>query len=443
MLLFGIFVLLIGLFFYLIKRHLMHPGVIFNVWWGIILIIDSFNQYNLVALSKECMLYVIIGVMMFNLGIIFYYLIKGSNKRRINIYNKLEIDFYKKKVYNYLLIIQCIIFLFLIPMLIKVIPLYINGQISEIRSAATTGEFADGSTFMSTFERLLYIHWIIFPLTKASFVIIAILWFLGKIKNRLFVFSILNMIIIVVLSGGRLPAFFGVIMLFFIIYFLKKYDIMKKENLKEKKKIAVLVIIIALIYIIGNGLARSTEITTVFTSLKKSIITYFTGGLHFFSYILDRKSWFGLDQKSFGIISFRSIFYIFSQVLYYLSGKTIPLLSSRFSLASIDATYLIGDNVLFNAFPTAFYYSIRDFGLFGVIVMPLLLAIVATAFFQRLERKLSIGNLIALMECCFLIIFSVCTWMFYKQEYLMQLIYYFIILKLIMSRSNRRSVLND
>ncbi len=427
--------------FYKQEHRLLYPGTIFNLWWGIIIAVDVINPYKLYQISNEAIWIITLGWLVFNIVCIIS-LSKKKTAWNINASeNNQPITFEcnVSNLSNKLYTVQIILIISLIPLLVRIIPLYFNYSVLEIRNAAAAAEFSDSMVYMTTFERLFYFHWIVFPLIKSLFTVTLILWLIRKIKPKVFLLSIINMILVILISGSRLPAFFVAIMMIFSVIEFEKHRINKQQQViyksfNKKKKAIGLFILFAIIYMGINGYLRSSTTTTLISSMTKSIVVYFTGGMHLFSSALENKDAFGLNEHSYFIITFRGIFAIISQLLYYLSGRTIPLFIDKFTLSYLDTNYLISDTISINAFPTMYYYFMRDMGILGIIIFTGLFAFASNRIYRTYLKTRTVSSLVFLMEIGYIILFSVCCWLPIKQEYTMQIVYYILIFKVLTSK---------
>ena len=414
--------------FYLQERKLLCPPVLFNAWWAITFMVDEINPYHLFSVSTEALLIIALGWFIFNLFSVLY--LYPYHKKPVPDHHSTELvfDYNTDKISKFLFGTQIFIAILMLFLLIRIIPFYFSRSLLEIRDAAAAGAFKDGTVYMTTFQRLLFIHWLVFPLTKSLFVITSILWMTNKIQLKCFLIALVNMFFMTLICASRLPAFFAVIMLIFCLTELRKRADRVKKN--KKSKWIKLLLACALVYIVVNGYSRDNSPTGVVYSILKSTITYFTGGMHLFTNALNNKAASGLNQYSFIVITFRGIISVCNQILYYCTGGWIPLLSSKFSLGYLDASNQIGQHDFINAFPTMYYYFMRDLGVLGVIVYTSIFAVIANMVYRKYKINRSVVSLIFLLEIDFIIFFSVCWWFPFKQEYSMQIVYYFVLFKL-------------
>jgi oligosaccharide repeat unit polymerase len=431
MLVFGITSLLYGLIIYNIENNILCPAVLFNYWWGGIALFDCLDILHLYPVSNDVLTIICVGSFVFN----FTYIVSGAKNGKIRVSKDKgsalqqfpENEFNNIKLEKILFWVQLFLLLTMIPMLIKIIPQYSKVNLATLRSSTATGIFDDGSTYMSTGQRLFYIHWFVYPLAKTLFTFSIILWMMSRIRLRVFVVALLNIISIFIMSGSRTTLFFAALITVFAFAALKKKK--KKVISNKKRRYIYFVVILAIYFMAKNGLERSVNANdeTLIGNLFSSVVGYFSAGLHLFTNILYDKSRFQLDQLSFGILSTRGIWGVVSQVCYYASFGLIPLLGRRFSIDCLAPAYPIGPTRFFNAFPTMYYYFMRDFGYFGIIFFTALFAFICQRVYKKYLATSSVISLCFLLETAFTIIYSTCWWTMHKQEYFMELVYFFII----------------
>ena len=208
---------------------------------------------------------------------------------------------------------------------------------------------------------------------------------------------------------------------------------------------AYLFLLFAIAFMVKNGFERSNMSNTVLDTTLASLNSYFTGGVHLLDYALEEKNDYSLTFFTYGIITFRGILNILNELLYYASLKIIPwfLLDNAFSLDILSIHRPIGMGTILNAFPTAYYYFYRDFGLFGVFFNTLLFGSFTSYIYNRYQANHTLANICFLMESSFLIFFSVCWWYPHTSEYIMQLIYYFVFFYLFRYKNEKTKQIED
>lgn len=435
MIYFGILLLLLGAVAYSKYRNILHPLIIFNLWWAIIIIVDSFDLSSLNHIGGMVQYLIVIGSISFNLGCIL------SNKKnnatgdikQILDDRLLAID--KRKVNKVLTYTQIILIILMIPLFVKMIPYYLIGDAISIRATSASGVMDDGTTYMSTFERMFYQLWIVFPLAKSLFTITTVLWLLKVVNNKTFFVSIISALFVILDCGNRLPAFFFALIILFASYILYKgystYDLLFIRN---RKRVVRILLIVAIGYMVYNGIARSDENVSVYDSVAKSFVDYFTGGMHLLEYAFSYPHIYGLDYYSWGLVSFHGPIGAIFDFLYYATGGFVPLISDIYTAKCLDESVFIGPYTDFNAFPTMYYFFYRDLGGIGVIILSFIFGQFSIKLYKRLYTNPTILNISLYLELLFVIIFSVCWWWPFRQDYFAQILYYFIALKLLKLR---------
>ena len=83
----------------------------------------------------------------------------------------------------------------------------------------------------------------------------------------------------------------------------------------------------------------------------------------------------------------------------------------------MNTSYYVGNGILSNAFPTAFYYFLEDFGLLGLLIEPVLWSVLAIIIYKKASKKPSIVRYCLQYTSLITIVYSVCWWPLYRIEY--------------------------
>jgi oligosaccharide repeat unit polymerase len=221
------------------------------------------------------------------------------------------------------------------------------------------------------------------------------------------VLAIINMLSITFITGER-THFFALFIFFVAAYFMS----IKKENKgqpKRKRNIRIIVassIVVFIIVTMGRGISGDNLVVNLF----KTIFLYFSGGIHIFSNVLSNQVEFGLENLTYGLASFSGFVSLFTTFTYVFLG--IP--SDGPFNTSIIQSYLsgniqIGESTYMNAFPTMFYYFIRDFGFFGLFFMSLFFSSIILLIFKSHRRNNFLASIVYIY-ICYLLIMTVCWW---------------------------------
>lgn len=232
---------------------------------------------------------------------------------------------------------------------------------------------AEGATLFSTRELLLF-QWVVIPIYHLAFISFALDLSKLTLNRKALLFSIIGMMVIVLVSGGRNSIFvFLVICTVGVLSSDNKASIWELiKGLPAAVKCASLVAVLVLIYITQE---RSLSEDA---GVLENVFFYFAGAIRYLDYILGHPDLFGIGGELFyggGLMGFlvNPLNLICSMVFGYDYLGTDSLVSSAASLYIPFSDELSG-----NALCTCIYPFIRDFGMVGVVVGPLLYGVLSS-----------------------------------------------------------------
>jgi len=222
--------LLIAFCSYGMKKSLLFPGVFINLWWAIILLINLINPFDWYAVSSQAEWYIFIGICAINLPISFSLFINNNPvtqdkitiKTSSDLNNTVYFDF-DKKVIKRLFAFQKLLLILIIPIIYKAIIVLINNgwDMSNLRILYATGGI--NGEYMTTFQRLFYIHLFVQPCILACTLIDIILWLNnGHLRKRQLLIIILNVLALTIVSAARTAMFTVAIIMIFTYILVKK-----------------------------------------------------------------------------------------------------------------------------------------------------------------------------------------------------------------------------
>lgn len=406
--------------FYMMHKDIFYPGCFFNGIWLLVLLFDAINIAGLFRPESNIYIILTIGIIFYNIGFLLLHF--GKRKRVEKSAEICAINADVRRTNKRFLAVQIIVSVFLLVLLSRMLVYILDGNWYIVRRIYTSGTYEDGSAFMSTFERMLYISYGIFPFAYANFIVGTVAALDGAIKKKYYLVSFINMAVITLITGGRLSVFY------MLIVFLVIYSRIKRKTGAAPISAAKrnLLILAAVVFAFVNIALRTNDGETDFLG---GGITYFVGGIHIFDEALQNPHTFGLTDRTFGVMTFRGFFEIINIFLYYLSGRTVPLLSSVFANNLFDNAIYIGAGIKFNAFPTLFYYHFRDMGYLGLAVFPLIISGIANAVYDAGKRKASYMNICLLAEAIYFISMSPCWSIFIQSEVWFRLLYIALLIR--------------
>lgn len=348
------------------KRRWLSINFIYTILWSFTGIFSMFNNLNLLKPRIDIHIFIVLSVIIFN---IVYYVFSNDKN------NEIEITKFDK-LFNYkvIVIINIIGLICIMPNTIKAIGVILERglDLTYIRSYIYMGS---ANFFTKNIPNAI---------VSATSIIAAIELVTSKKKRVLFL-SIIGVISTTITYGGRYT------ILNFLVYIIAAYVILgKKIEIKIKKKY----IIIPIVLLFMVTMLRTKEVSTFFDS----IIRYFVGSVSFLEYILQNEVEYGITYSyKLGYMSFA---FIIEPIIYVVKvfGSGIKIPSYYFNIhaqefVNIGETYC----QMYNNNTTYFYNFLLDFGYFGFIMAPLILAsivVIVEKCFYRKKGLLSLALLI-------------------------------------------------
>lgn len=383
------------------NEHRKKIAILYIIEIGTILLISTFNPYGLFEVSNYTYMLWIICTLSFAIPFLILF-----RKKTNNIENDKKIDIDKvvsSKIINGLFIINLAIVIFYkikYEIITKDLPIY------EVRIA----RFED--LLGSAFENLFF-NYIVVGLVSVAAIIFAVLLVNKKIKNALFWICGITIIIYSLIGYGRMM--FLNIIIYIITTLLMTYDLKDLINKKNIFKlfiaiIAFLLIFTSMLYVrtYNKNLTFTENIANTINAQARQIITYVTGGLRMLDNYISN-GFEGITGHTYG----RATLAGFEEILLYpLKGIGLEINSYNNLIADVaQKSTVIGENNLkFNAFYTSVMNFYSDFGIAGVIIFPILYALLMIWIFNNFNKRRTFSSLLLLNYSVMILIFSIIRW---------------------------------
>lgn len=340
-----------------LKKIFVLPSIL-TIIWGITLSLSYLGLYNIFVPPKEVAFYSFIFISAFNTSsIIWNVLIHAKNKKYSYIINY--------TLLNFILIICIIGVIFMCRK--SIIILFTTHNFSAIRNSFI------GYQSINTYEQV-FLTITFIPLGKACYIISSIDLIKNKKITYSFILSIVFSVICVLLNGGRSILFF-IVTTFVIELYLQDFSLV--SILRKNKKIVRLCIIFV-VFIIIISMQRNLTKGGFFTSLY----VYFCGCFNLFGTYLKMNMVFK-DELLCGKEMISGFSFPIFQILRYIFNFNI-LPGNYILAAEATSKYLpISPVILINATPTTMFHAIRDFGIIGLVIYP----IVISYFYIKIKKK--------------------------------------------------------
>lgn len=422
--------LVICLIFIIVNRGLAKGiadlSFVFNAWWAVVIFGYIISSDAMYPITSNVWYIIGFGIIVFNLV---YILRRYGTHKHIRVflpwdnYSWDNMSYYSKILFW----VEIIFFIMMLPMVLRNLPNLLSDGLLGVRSNYM-GNSKNGA-IMSTVERIVYIHFGVFPGVAACTMIRAILWSRGIIRFKSITIDILNLICIVLITGARTYIFYAAIY-FCGAFFLNKkwlnWDSSKKYK-RIRRNIVLLIILVAIAGFVITSQRSFGGGRSVYENLRDTLIIYFVGGIKVFDIALSNPSIYGLDNYTYGLLSISgpvSIVMLLVNAFPFIGGFAAQIPSELAQMYLVSNT-IIGNHLSMNAFATMYYYFYRDFGIIGVFLGVYVFACICASVSRKnknyYENKSIILD-ITFLQTLLLIIFSVCWWEPYRMEFWMILL---------------------
>lgn len=263
-----------------------------------------------------------------------------------------------------------------------------NINASEIRMLTFT------KLFSSNTESILY-NYIVISIYKILTIITAILLANKKFKNKICILGIIDIIINMTIGYGRMSIYeFG--LFFLIAYFIKNGNTKIKLSLKKIGLGIMMGLLLFLLAMIATAIRRGISILNIkqmYNVIIKEqliqVVTYFTGGFRALDLYIEN-GFYTIDSFTIGRATFAGIEEIISNFLILMGKDYISFNSLVGNITQQEI--IIGTNITFNAFYTCIMNFYSDFGYLGVIIGPVIHAILLGACTINFAKKKNLAS---------------------------------------------------
>lgn len=394
-------IILISIFFMVKDKTMKKVLYIYSAFLGTILTLSTFNLYKLYDVSNYTYMLWLICVLSFVIASVI------MNCRNKNIEeSKKTINFEKYTKSKFIIGILIINFIVVLCYKVKYEFIIKDLPTSEIRMAKFT------LLFGSAFETLFF-NYIIASIVYISAIFFSILLVNKKIKNIPFWISLVTIILYSLIGYSRM------IFLNIIIYIVVCSTITYKfKEILKPKNILILSLIIILIFgaFVGmlysrmkqNKLSFQENLKNTIDTQIQQIFEYTMGGLR----LLDNFIQNGFEEIEGYTYGRATIAGIEEILLYPIKAVGFEIDSFNNIIGAItQENKQIGENTkYFNAFYTSIMNFYLDFGIWGVVIIPIIHAIFITIVVKNYNKKRSLESFLLLDYVVMNLLFSVIRW---------------------------------
>ena len=413
------FLLIVYILDRLFTNNKYSPVRVFSIWWFCVILMSLFPVWGRKIASNETYMTILLAVLFFMVGCLSTNLLK-KNKHTCTEYTP-QGETYLNDAYinvRIITVVNIIVLLMIVVLFVRSFQIY--GLQMFLNIGGARNDIYNGDTIVtSTIEEYLH-SYLLRGTLFLDVVILPFLYFGGKKYKKMFVFSLVNILLYTFIYGGRMFVFYaGAILYFgmkiagtlnehygtrknasFILHFKKG----NKKNRQLKILIVVLIVVIVLLTFSRNNSSHSNGLVYF---IEKSI-TYFSTSPIYYELLQDITT--VEEQAGFqfsfigGLISFFAHFN--SIVGFELFKDSVGEVCQHMTSNLVNA----GGSVWTNAFPTMVYIFRFDFGLLGVAFNSFLFGAVAQYSYIKLRVRKSARAFLIYMIALYFIFESPMRW---------------------------------
>ena len=354
---------------YIYKKFWNYLNVFLLIWYfASVLSMQGF--YDFYVPSNKAYIYILITLISLEtFSILFMKLTIKKKKANLND------EKYKLKYFN-ITLLALLVTVLMIPTTIKGINVLANSGFGALRTEGLSA----GTTY-TALEKIFLVY-ILKPFNMALLTY-SVVDFIDNNKIRFnLILCIINVFQQMLTFGGR-SALLGIILLIFVVV-VDKYGNRILQLIKKNKKILIAAIAIlgVIVYITSQRQVGGGE------GLIFNIYTYFVGSIHLFGVCIDNPSVFLLDGNN--LLYGQAMFNWITEIINFSGG----LLFNTSITTGIEIVNQVTQNfvhvsptVLMNNNVTMLYVFLRDFDIWGLIIGPMILALVYVCSYKARKNR--------------------------------------------------------
>lgn len=422
---------------YSIDKNLCSPITSFNLIWLLSVVLSKFNFMELYKIEDKTYGIVWIGQLSFNIAIVIYNNFKIKNYKVDNYESvDISIEYIDRKIRT-INFIQIVLFISMIPIILTALRFIITYGVHDTRTYYANGT---ESGFMTTFQRLFYIHYVVFPLAEALTYIQIVLFIMGKIKFKYILMGIINTITVSFISVGRIK--FIYLMIVILVAYLINQDFLKQNyinlnKIKVKKafKYIKMISFIIIIVVSITTILRHDVTNSIISKVIEIATSYLIDGIIILNHLLTDSSI--NTELLWGSATFAGILNVICFIIQIISlgfiSISIPGVSTE-----VATFYKVGPNIKLNGYSTMYYYFYRDFKLIGIIIFMSIIGIIAVKAYSKVKINPVFANQITYVNLMLILLFGILRWDLASKEVSMRIIYTYLTYVLIFKKNYMR-----
>ncbi len=368
-----------------IEKNLYNPITIFSFIWMFIFSLYQMRCFGIFEVSDQTYYLMMLGIVSFFGGAL-----AGYIPAPVKV--KLSDEAVTDQIIHYRLIKAAglIVLAFMACEAIETYQLLRSGNsLFEIRTSLQGYAEYDFSSGLYALRRRIgpLYTWMILPVYNSLLLITCIDIFIGKRDRQLIFISLLCMLLKSFKEGSRVAVFIFMIYLVFSFLICKESNIRMRNLKRIKKKLVIGTAALTGILILLSVIRISQGQKTVF----EEIYMYFTCCIPLFDYWSNAP---GLSFRTGGAASLYGIIQLPVTFLNVITGSSQWYKSGQQAITDTELFVKIrsmGYSDSYNAYTTAFYYFLKDFGITGIVAGSAVFGGVCSLVYNRI--KCNIRNL--------------------------------------------------
>ncbi|WP_179887096.1 O-antigen polymerase [Bacillus sp. AFS088145] len=361
-----------------IYKALVNPVSLFSSIWLWFTFLSCLGLWGIYVPSTKAILYILISTLFFSVISFITYL---RCKEIELIKKKHDIDKGKIK-YVPLIVINFVSIIWLIPILVKTIPLLFAGEWQLVRFY-----YLNANTIHVIFntKQALVCQWLVFPVFYVTTIISAYLVAKKKSNITLIIISMSGILMAVLVTAGRNALF--KCLLFYVLAFLINSKRLK-EVLKRIKESNIFIKILIVLGIAAMIFISSQRSLSKDTSALQNAVYYFTGPIVYFSYIIENPENFALNgsflygKATFGFIT-TPIEIGYSMLFGHDYAGADNIITTY-----VNQYINLSPSIKGNAISTALYPFMKDFGVLGIVLGPCIYAFIVNYVYANSKKNM-------------------------------------------------------
>lgn len=385
------------------------PTDVFSAVWCIFAGTASLGILGYYPTGFGVNMMIIITIIAFNGSFMFFYAVGNRKTKEVGGVKESELLTTSHINFWFMVIMNVLCWVISLPYLKNTLKIIVTEGFEALRYY--TYQYGEDGALVNNIvstNAQLFFTWIVLPVFTATMAITGVLLMIKHKKRIIFlVISIIDAFIYVGLFGGR-----GIILKLVSLIVISAIITGGKKPLRFILKHKALIGVIGVLFLVLVWLTLQRSLAGM--SVLENIYAYVAAPFIFLQTVLEEyplnstQNLWGTATIG-GIISIVGIVgKIFFGVDFAAPENTIPL---------VTGGYLqIGEGITFNSMTTMIYPFLRDYGYAGVVIGPVLFAMVVAFICRNYEKNRTLRGLCVFVYLFHTVVFSVQNYTFFKLE---------------------------